>query len=177
MEEVASDAVFDGLEVVSVEPIDGEHEVFDITVDVDHAFIVCGAVVHNCTVCGSLDGRQFALDKGPRPPLHIRCRCTSIPWLKDEFAQLMPSRTTRASAGADGGKQVSAGLTFYQWLLLQPPAFQDMALGVTRAKLLREGGLSAARFAALQLDKRFLPMTLAQMKLLEPLAFLAAGIG
>jgi hypothetical protein len=36
--------------------------------------------------------------------------------------------------------------------------------------------LSADRFAQLQLDKNFAPMTLAEMKLLEPLAFKEAGL-
>ena len=45
-----------------------------------------------------------------------------------------------------------------------------------RGKLSREGGLTAERFAALQLDKNFKPLTLDQLKELEPLAFDRAGI-
>ena len=38
----------EGLRVCRVEPINGEHEVFDIQVEADESFIVNGAVVHNC---------------------------------------------------------------------------------------------------------------------------------
>ncbi|MFP3663054.1 hypothetical protein SB768_31970, partial [Burkholderia sp. SIMBA_043] len=53
----------------------------------------------------------------------------------------------------------------------QPAAFQDATLGPVRGKLFRDGGLTAERFAALQLDKNFKPLTLDQLKELEPLAF------
>lgn len=48
--------------------------------------------------------------------------------------------------------------------------------GSVRAKLFREGGLSIERFAELQLDRNFAPLSLAQMKALEPLAFERAGL-
>jgi SPP1 gp7 family putative phage head morphogenesis protein len=128
-----------------------------------------------CPRCMGLDRQVFPLNKGPRPPLHPRCRCTLIAVLKAEFAALQEGGT-RASAGADGGKQVTAGLSYFEWLMKQPAGFQDAALGPMRARLLRDGGLSAARFAQLQLDKNFAPMTLDQMRALEPLAFEHAGL-
>jgi len=45
------------------------------------------------------------------------------------------------------------------------------SLGPVRGKLFRDGGLTAERFAALQLDKNFKPLALDQLKELEPLAF------
>lgn len=128
-----------------------------------------------CPRCGALDGAEFPIDKGPRPPLHPQCRCTTIPILPDRLRHLNRG-ATRASKGAEGGRQVSAAETYYEWLKRQPAAFQDEAIGPIRAKLLRDGGLSATRFAALQLDKQFSPMTLEQMKALEPLAFARAGL-
>ena len=83
---------------------------------------------------------------------------------------------TRASVGADGGQQVAADLDYYHWLQQQPAAFQTEALGPVRAKLFREGGLSVERFAELQLDRNFTPLTLRQMIDLEPLAFERARI-
>lgn len=121
--------------------------------------------------CRSLDGRIFALDKGPRPPLHIRCRSTTVLELIDDFAALGKG-ATRASK--DG--QVSASLTYYDWLKTQSAEFQNQALGPTRAKLLRNGGLTAERFAELNLGKNFEPLTLEQMRKLEPLAFEKAGL-
>ncbi|MNT13393.1 hypothetical protein D3C72_1483620 [compost metagenome] len=87
------------------------------------------------------------------------------------FSALFAKDATRASIGDGGAQQVRADLSYYDWLKQQPAAFQDRAIGPVRAKLLREGGLSVARFAELQLDRNFAPLTLVQMKALEPLAF------
>jgi len=121
--------------------------------------------------CMALDGRVFDLDKGPRPPIHINCRSARVPVLADEFAFLTKGEMRSSKDGP-----VPATLTYFQWLKSQPASFQDEALGPVRAKLFRDGGLSAERFAALQLDRNFQPLTLAEMKKLEPLAFNRAGI-
>lgn len=124
--------------------------------------------------CKSLDGKRFKIDEGPRPPIHINCRSTVVPITR--FSDLYGKDATRASKGADGAKQVDASLSYYEWLKSQPASFQDAALGKARAKLFRDGGLSAERFSALQLDRNFKPLTLDQMRALEPLAFERAGI-
>lgn len=124
--------------------------------------------------CRSLDGREYEMGKGPVPPFHIHCRTTITPITR--LSALFGQGATRAAVGADGGGQVSASLSYYQWLKTQPAAFQDAALGPVRGKLFRDGGLTAERFAALQLDKNFKPLTLDQLKELEPLAFDRAGI-
>ncbi len=124
--------------------------------------------------CRSLDGREYAMGKGPVPPFHIHCRTTITPITR--LSALFGRGATRAAVGADGGGQVSASLSYYQWLKTQPAPFQDAALGPVRGKLFRDGGLTAERFAALQLDKNFKPLTLEQLKKLEPLAFGLAGL-
>lgn len=124
--------------------------------------------------CKSLDGKRFKIDEGPRPPIHINCRSTVVPITR--FSDLFGKDATRASKGADGAKQVDASLSYYEWLKSQPASFQDAALGKTRAQLFRDGGLSAERFSALQLDRNFKPLTLDQMRALEPLAFERAGL-
>lgn len=120
--------------------------------------------------CRSLDGRVFALDKGPRPPIHPNCRSVRIPLLDDEFSFLQKGET-RSSRGGP----IDASTTYYQWLKRQPASFQDSALGRARGRLFRRGGLSADRFSELQLDRRFQPLTLEEMQRLEPLAFERAG--
>ncbi|MGE8436812.1 MAG: minor capsid protein [Pseudomonas palmensis] len=124
--------------------------------------------------CRSLDGREYEVGKGPVPPFHIHCRTTITPITR--LSALFGQGATRAAVGADGGGQVSASLSYYQWLKTQPAAFQDAALGPVRGKLFRDGGLTAERFAALQLDRNFKPLTLDQLKELEPLAFDRAGL-
>lgn len=125
--------------------------------------------------CRSLDGREFPLKEGPRPPLHPGCRSTTIPTLDSAF-DVLDKGATRASKGDTGGKQVPANQTYYEWLKTQPAAFQDLAIGKERGLLLRNGGLSAERFAELQLGQNFQPLTLEDMRKLEPAAFERAGI-
>ncbi|KPW37445.1 minor capsid protein [Pseudomonas syringae] len=124
--------------------------------------------------CKGLDGRIFELGKGPLPPAHINCRSTTVPVtaLSETFAK----DASRAAVGSNGGGQVAAGLNYYDWLSTQSAAFQDSALGPVRGRLFRDGGLPPEKFAALQLDSRFKPLTLAQMKELEPEMFRKAGI-
>jgi SPP1 gp7 family putative phage head morphogenesis protein len=124
--------------------------------------------------CRTLDKRRFKLTEGPRPPIHINCRSTVVAVTR--FSALFAEGATRASIGDRGAQQVRADLSYYDWLKQQPAAFQDKAIGPVRAKLFREGGLSVERFAELQLDRNFSPLTLKQMKVLEPLAFEKAGI-
>lgn len=89
--------------------------------------------------CRSLDGKVFTIGKGPRPPIHMNCRSTTvavIPGLEN-----LSDILTRASQ--DG--QVKGSLTYYEWLKTQSAQFQDSVLGPTRGKLFRDGGLSAER--------------------------------
>lgn len=122
-------------------------------------------------ICRSLDGRRFKVDKGPVPPFHPNCRTTTIPTFKSGV-EILDDSATRASYEG----QVSAKLSYYEWLKKQPKNFQDDALGRDYAKLFRDGGLSPERFAELQLDRNFKPLTLEQMRELEPRAFERAGI-
>ena len=126
---------------------------------------------HTTPICRSLDGRVFELGKGPRPPIHIRCRSTTVAVVSDKF-DFLDKGATRSSK--DG--YVNADLTYYEWLKQQPASFQDDVLGPARGKLLRDGGLSAERFATLNLNRNFEPLTLAEMKKKEPKAFERAGI-
>ncbi|AHF77908.1 Phage head morphogenesis protein gp7 [Sodalis praecaptivus] len=147
---------------------------FDVNDDVvDKVQFVATLDNRTTAICRSLDGREFAINVGPRPPLHIRCRSTIIPVLADSaLNDILREGETRASS--DG--YISSDETYYQWLLRQPDKQQDMIIGKNRGKLLRDGGLSAERFAALQLDRNFEPMTLEEMRKIAPEAFKRAGI-
>lgn len=122
-------------------------------------------------ICRSLSGQEFPLNSGPRPPAHWRCRSTITAVLDKEFAFL-----SRGGEQSSMNGTVDANLTYYQWLKTQPIEFQDSVIGVNRGNLLRNGGLSAESFAKLQLDKNFQPLTLDDMRRLEPLAFKHADI-
>ncbi|MFZ3192807.1 MAG: minor capsid protein [Moraxellaceae bacterium] len=120
--------------------------------------------------CRSLDGRVFKLSEGVRPPFHIRCRTTTVAVLDPKYAG-KDTPQKRASMNGQVDDQ-----TYYEWLKSQPVSFQDSVLGVDRSKLLRDGGLPADRFAALQLDRNFKPITLDEMRRLEPVVFERAGL-
>jgi len=122
-------------------------------------------------ICRSLDGQEFEFGKGPIPPVHPNCRSTTIPILNDEFSFLSKGRTRSAEFGP-----VTKEDSYYDWLKKQDKKTQKQVLGTKRTALLRDGGLTAERFRELQLDKNFLPMTLEEMRELEPEAFKMAGL-
>lgn len=123
------------------------------------------------SICQSLDGREYELGKGPQPPIHINCRSTTVAILSEEFDFLKQGETRSSASGP-----VSANQTYFQWLKTQPRGVQRIAIGRDRAKLLRDGGLSAKRFGELQLGKNFAPLTLEEMKRLEPEMFERAKV-
>jgi hypothetical protein len=71
----------------SVEIADADCDVFDLTVEHDHSFIVADVVAHNCEFCEFMDGSRYdanyePMDGGPEltrtPPAHFSCRCKLI---------------------------------------------------------------------------------------------------
>jgi len=113
------------------------------------------------------------IDDVPMPPYHIGCRTTTIPVLNAAFAGL-GAGGMRIARGPDGQELVPANQTYFEWLQTQPADFQDSAIGPRRGELLRDGGLSASRFAELNLGRNFQPRTLEEMRRLEPVAFVNA---
>lgn len=120
--------------------------------------------LRTCVSCASLDLREFPVDSGPRPPHCAKCRCVMVPVLNDEYAYLQAG-ATRSSKGAEGGAQVDATLSYYDWLLkTQPPEFQDQAIGPERGQLLRDSGLPALQFAYLSVDKNYAPLSIDELR-------------
>ena len=92
-------------------------------------------------ICRALDGRQYRVGKGPRPPQHPRCRSTSVPvidggplgtrpavpLLKSELDGL--SREARRRRVRELVGPVPAETTYSQFLRRQSAAFQDEVLG------------------------------------------------
>ncbi|MFZ4835878.1 phage head morphogenesis protein [Rouxiella sp. Mn2063] len=128
------------------------------------------AILDNKTsmLCRSLDGTTYPVGKGPRPPLHIRCRSRMLPVINKRFRAMMKQDAP--------GDSVYGEETYYQWLDRQSAKRQDIILGPTRGKLFRDGGLTPEQFAKLQLHKNFKPMTLDDMKKAAPDAFERAGL-
>lgn len=127
-----------------------------------------------CRAIGQMD-KVYEIGKGPLPPLHPYCRSTSVAALNDKF-NFLSEDATRSARGEDGVESVDANLGYYDWMKKQPAEFQDAALGKSWAKLLRDGGLSADRYAEISTGKLFEPLTLAQAKELDPVAFARSGL-
>jgi len=103
-------------------------------------------------ICRGRDGKVYALGKGPRPPGHINCRSYMTAVLNG-FPP--PARTD-----------------YGDWLKRQPVARQEEILGVTKARLFRDGGLSLDRFT----DAKGREYTLDQLRARHPQAFEDAGL-
>ena len=114
-----------------------------------------------CAICRSLDGRVFKIKEAPRSPAHIGCRCFLLPLLPD--GSTMPQNADRPAS-------------FYVWLKSQPEVYIAETLGPVRAKLFLDGGMTAKRFGELQLDRDFVPLTLAELEAAQPRMFKNAGI-
>ena len=74
--------------------------------------------------------------------IHMCCRSTKFPVLKSAAALGFDDGATRASM--DG--QVPASTTYAEWLSKQSAGRQDQILGVTRAQMMRDGGLKLDAF-------------------------------
>ena len=123
-------------------------------------------------VCAARDGTVYPVDSGPRPPAHFGCRSTTTPVTKSwrelgfDIDDLPPG--TRASING----QVPADTTYAAWLKRQPVAVQEEVLGVTKAKLFRNGDLPLDRFV----DTKGDAYTLEDLKRRDRGAFEKAGL-
>lgn len=109
-------------------------------------------------------GKVYKLDDKyqPKPPFHVACRTTTAPVINPEFS-FLDAGAKRAAKGADGGMQVDANTSYYDFLKSQPAFFQDEALGPIRGKIFRNSGLTPEEFRAASIDGFNRPMTIQQM--------------
>lgn len=101
-----------------------------------------------CPTCGGLDGKEFELGKGPRPPAHVACRCVRVPVLKSWKELGINAKELPESTRASMDGQVPESLTYNRWLKDQPVSVQNEALGVSRAQLFRAGDLEVNDFTS-----------------------------
>lgn len=81
---------------------------------------------HTSTFCRDHAGKTWPLGKGPWAPAHIRCRSIKIPLF--------------------GRERLPTDLSWYDWLKKQDAETQREALGASRYKLWKEGGVVPERF-------------------------------
>lgn len=90
------------------------------------------------------------------------CRSTTAPVINSEY-DFLDAGTKRAARGAEGGTQIDASTTYYEFLKQQPAWFQDEALGPVRGKIFRNSGISPEEFRVISVDGFGRPLTLQQM--------------
>lgn len=126
------------------------------------------------STCRFHDQEVYKIGEGPLPPLHLNCRSSSIPQIKDKF-DIFGTDTTRASKGAKGGQQTNAK-TYYEWLGRQPKTFQQEVLGKAQTELFRKGGLTNEEFRKLTSNKFGQALTLDEIKAKDATAWGNAGL-
>lgn len=118
------------------------------------------------TICRSRDGQKWEIGKGPLPPAHPNCRSATAPVISSDF-DFLDVGAKRAARGAEGGTQVDASTTYYDFLKQQPAWFVDEALGPVRGKIFRNSGISPEEFRTISVDGFGRPLTLNQMAELD----------
>jgi len=115
------------------------------------------------TICRSWPlNKVYEIGKGPLPPFHGNCRTTTYPVVSPEF-DFLDAGAKRAARGADGGMQIDANTTYYDFLKQQPAWFQDEALGPVRGKIFRNAGMTPEEFRVASVDGFGRPLTLKEM--------------
>ena len=117
------------------------------------------------TICrGWPPGKVYKLDDEyqPKPPFHVACRTTTAPVISSEF-DFLDVGAKRAARGAEGGTQVDANTSYYDFFAKQPAWWQDKAVGPVRGAIFRNAGMSPEEFRAASVDGFNRPMSLAEM--------------
>lgn len=104
----------------------------------------------------------YKIGEGPLPPFHGNCRTTTYPVVSSEF-DFLDAGAKRAARGADGGMQIDANTSYYDFLKQQPAWFQDQALGPVRGKIFRNAGMTPEEFRVASVDGFGRPLTLKEM--------------
>jgi hypothetical protein len=100
------------------------------------------------------------------------CRSTTVAVLKSwkEMGISLAEAPEGTRASMDG--QVAASTTYDKWLRGRSVEFQEDILGVAKAKLFRQGGLTLDKFV----DRNGAEYTLDELRKRESAAFAAAGL-
>ena len=135
-------------------------------------------------ICRSLDGKTFPVGVGPIPPVHFNCRSLRVPFVDGAQAGTRPANaaTKKELSGLSGPArrakveqlvgQVPARQSYSTFLNNQSVGFQNDALGVTKAKLFRDGKLPLDKFVTEQGRE----LNLTELRKREPAAFALAGL-
>lgn len=118
-----------------------------------------------CVRCAALDGKVFPVNSGPRPPLHINCRCATVP--VTSFSNIPGQRASMAGPVPDN-------LTMNEFMKEMLSAEQqDRILGsATKGRLFRSGGLDLDGFV----DRTGRPFSLDELRRMHAEVFERLGL-
>ena len=117
------------MRIKSVKRIKQKCKVYDIEIAVDHSYIVQDCVLHNCIICGELDGKLYKTLEEAQPVVkHTGCRCVLLPYFDIKGG-------TRASPEG----YLDDDTDFESWLRDQDEKTQLDVLGRTRYEMFRDG--------------------------------------
>lgn len=133
-------------------------------------------IVEGYELVVTLDSRTSAICRGwppgkvykltdkyqPLPPFHPNERTTTVPVISSDF-DFLDVGAKRAARGSEGGQQVSADMSYYEFFAKQPAWWQDQAIGPVRGKIFRNSGLTPEEFRSVSIDGFNRPMTIEQM--------------
>ncbi len=133
-------------------------------------------IVEGYELVVTLDSRTSAICRGwppnkvyrlddeyqPKPPFHVACRTTTAPVISSEY-DFLDAGAKRAARGAEGGTQVDANTSYYDFFARQPAGWQDKAIGPVRGAIFRNAGMSPEEFRVAAVDGFNRPMSLAEM--------------
>lgn len=141
-------------------------------------------------VCRGRDGERYPIGKGPQPPAHFGCRSHRVPitksWKELGLAELTPDdklnsrpyvadkRKLRELSQKERDQLIgqTTAKSYNDWLKTQPRHFVEDVLGVKKAKLFLDGGLTLDKF----IDRQGAEYTLKELAREEAKAFAKAGI-
>lgn len=93
-----------------------------------------------CPVCGTLDGKTWALDEQhPTPPRHYNCRCVLAPITKSWRELGIDKDELPPSVRSSMNGYVPETMDYTEWLAKQSEKTQAEILGPTRLKLYKQG--------------------------------------
>jgi SPP1 gp7 family putative phage head morphogenesis protein len=113
-----------------------KHEDWVITLD-----------TRTCPICMRAEaGAPYEVGKGPKPPLHLNCRCVRVAVTKSfrELGLNIEDYPESTRAAMDG--QAPEYQTYPQWLKTQPRNIIYEALGRSKGKLFLDGSLKVTAF-------------------------------
>jgi len=120
-------------------------------------------------ICASLDGRVFKIGQGPRPPLHMRCRSTTVPITKSWQELGFNFKDLNEGQRASMNGLVPERLNYRQWLAGQSKKVQNQVLGKSRAAIFRADPRNPDQAFDRFVDDNFKSVSLADIKKAEGL--------